>query len=144
MEGYYHREREKIFGRKGDYYTSPHTHECFAHCLAEEIQHWFCVLGEPARFHVCELGSGDGRLASQILEYINDNHQDLGKCLDYIEVDIDRGALPEDITGVVFSNQFFDALPVRQFTMKNQTILEKKVSLSKNKEIQFEFFPKQI
>ena len=124
VEGYYHRERGEIFGKEGDYYTSPHTHECFAHCLAEEILHWFYILGEPSRFHVCELGSGDGRLAAQILEYITDNHQGLGKCLEYIEVDIDRGILPEEITGVVFSNEFFDALPVRRVLYEDKAFWE--------------------
>ena len=124
VEGYYHRDRGEIFGKKGDYYTSSHTHECFAHCLAEELLHWFYVLGKPARFHVCEMGAGDGNLADQIREYVAENYQDLERSLDYIEVDIDRGALPEEITGVVFSNEFFDALPVRRVLYKDQAYWE--------------------
>ena len=47
-----------------------------------------------------ELGAGRREMAEAFAEWR------------YVPVDIDSGALPESFAGVVFSNEFFDALPV--------------------------------
>ena len=47
-----------------------------------------------------ELGAGRGEMAEAFSEWR------------YMPVDIDSGALPASFRGVVFSNEFFDALPV--------------------------------
>ena len=113
-EGYYRRGSSGIFGRAGDYMTSPHTHEFFAHCLADYFHTWFLRLDQPAPFCVCELGAGDGRLAEQILSYLAAAFPALSEVIDYVEIDLDRGDLSEEVTGIVFSNEFFDALPVHR------------------------------
>jgi SAM-dependent MidA family methyltransferase len=57
-------------------------------------------MGEPAGFSVVDLGAGRGEMAEAFAGFR------------YIPVDTGRGALPERFTGVVFANEFFDALPV--------------------------------
>ena len=47
-----------------------------------------------------ELGAGRGEMAEAFSEW------------NYVPVDLDAGDLPEHFAGVVFSNEFFDALPV--------------------------------
>jgi SAM-dependent MidA family methyltransferase len=60
----------------------------------------FEELGRPGDFTVVELGAGRGEMAQALSEWR------------YVPVDVAHGALPERFTGVVFSNEFFDALPV--------------------------------
>ena len=57
-------------------------------------------MGDPADFTVVELGAGRGEMAEALGEFR------------YIPVELRSGKLPRDIRGVVFSNEFFDALPV--------------------------------
>ncbi len=128
ISGYYFGNRSKIFGRQGDYLTSSHTNELFAHCLAQFFSTCFDQLGQPAPFHVCELGAGDGRLARDVLNYVNEALPALSRAIDYVEIDVDRGDLPEQIQGVVFSNEFFDSLPVHRVFFAKGELREAYVS----------------
>ena len=47
----------------------------------------------------------------------------------YVPVDIDSNALPENFVGVVFSNEFFDALPVDAVVYQNGAFHEQRVAL---------------
>ena len=47
----------------------------------------------------------------------------------YIPVDIDGGALPDRMTGVIFSNEFFDALPVDAVIYRQGEFREQRVAL---------------
>ncbi len=123
-QGYYRRSSSPVFGRRGDYLTSPHTHEIFAHCLADYLCTWFVRLDEPAPFCVCELGAGDGRLGEQILDYLKTAFPGLSEVIDYLEIDVDRGDLPEAVTGIVLSNEFFDALPVHRVCLSGGDLQE--------------------
>ena len=130
--GYYFQDRSKIFGRNGDYFTSPSMHHVFARCLSQFLFTCFDQMGKPCPFHVCELGSGDGRLAKDILSYVNRDFQELSRAIDYVEIDVDRGELPERIKGVVFSNEFFDSLPVHRGLVDNEEFKEVYVHKKKN------------
>lgn len=99
--GYYCRPRE----RAADYYTNAHVQPVFGRLIAQQIARWRAELGSPAGFTVVELGAGDGEMARQVRACLPD--------VPYIEVERLWGGLPERFTGVVFSNEFFDALPVR-------------------------------
>ena len=57
-------------------------------------------MGSPADFTVVELGAGREEMREALSAFR------------YVPVDIGRGALPDRFTGVVFTNEFFDALPV--------------------------------
>ena len=123
-EGYYRRGSSKIFGRAGDYMTSPHAHEFFAHCLADYFHTWFLRLNRPSPFQVFELGAADGRLAEQILSYLATAFPVLSEVIDYVEIDLDRGDLSEEVRGIVFSNEFFDALPVHRVRFSHGELRE--------------------
>jgi SAM-dependent MidA family methyltransferase len=56
-------------------------------------------MGEPEDFTVVELGAGRGEMASAFSEWR------------YVPVEAASGEMPEEFRGVVFSNEFFDALP---------------------------------
>jgi SAM-dependent MidA family methyltransferase len=101
--GYYRRARDP-FGIGGDYYTASQLQPVFGRLIAQQIDAWYERLGRPRDFTVAELGAGRGETAHEIRSRLP--HV---RCLEIEK----GGALPEHLTGVIFSNEFFDALPVR-------------------------------
>ena len=97
--GYYRRNRDP-FGKRGDYYTAEQLQPVFGILIAARIRSLFEELGRPADFMVVELGAGRAEMASALAGFR------------YLPVEVEGGWWPEKFTGVVFSNEFFDALPV--------------------------------
>jgi SAM-dependent MidA family methyltransferase len=98
--GYYRRGRDP-FGKAGDYYTAQQLQPVFGILIAARIRTLFQELGRPEEFVVVELGAGRGEMAAAFSEF------------SYLPVEIEQGRLPDRFSGVVFANEFFDALPVR-------------------------------
>ena len=97
--GYYRRPRDP-FGKEGDFYTAEQIQPVFGILMAARIRQLYRAMGEPRDFTVVELGAGRREMAEAFSEW------------SYLPVDIDGGELPKQFSGVVFSNEFFDALPV--------------------------------
>lgn len=97
--GYYRKPRDP-FGRGGDFFTAAQLQPAFGILMARVVRSIWEELGRPADFTVVELGPGRGEMRDAFSEWR------------YEPVDIDGGAIPERFTGVVFANEFFDALPV--------------------------------
>ena len=155
--GYY--MKKNPIGKQGDFITSPEISQVFGELVGIWLVNAWKTLGEPESFNLLELGPGKGTLIKDIWRstMVFPEFQNAAELVLFEKSNVLRKIqnhnlrkVPvewvndlESITKkpiICFSNEFFDALPVRQFTMKNQTVLEKKVSLNKNKEIQFEFF----
>lgn len=131
--GYYSSTRNPI-GRQGDFYTSSDLDPIFGKLLARKFAQMASGLGvSPEAFTIVELGAGRGLLARQILEHHHFPYRILersaamrerqreslqGFDVEWIE------ALPAGITGCVFSNEFFDALPVRRVICRNGALRE--------------------
>jgi SAM-dependent MidA family methyltransferase len=96
--GYYRRQRDP-FGKDGDYFTAEQLQPVFGILIAARIRSLCREMGEPADFTVVELGPGRGEMA----EFV-----------DKLKLIPPGGDLPERFRGVVFSNEFFDALPVHR------------------------------
>jgi len=88
------------FGKAGDFFTAEQIQPVFGILMAARVRQLYRKMGEPRDFAVVELGAGRGEMAEAFSEWR------------YLAVDLDSGALPEQVSGVVFSNEFFDALPV--------------------------------
>jgi len=99
VHGYYRRPRDP-FGKDGDFYTAEQVQPVFGILMAERLRQLYREMGEPQDFTVVELGAGRAEMAEAFSEWR------------YVPVDIDSGDLPARFTGVVFCNEFFDALPV--------------------------------
>ena len=99
QHGYYRRPRDP-FGREGDFYTAEQIQPVFGALIAARIRQLWRDLGRPADFTVVELGAGRGEMAPAFSEWR------------YLPVEIGSGELPPRVDGVVFSNEFFDALPI--------------------------------
>jgi SAM-dependent MidA family methyltransferase len=97
--GYYRRPRDP-FGRDGDFYTAEQIQPVYGILMAARIRQLYRAMAEPSDFVVVELGAGRREMAEAFSEWR------------YLSVDIDAGALPEEFCGVIFCNEFFDALPV--------------------------------
>jgi SAM-dependent MidA family methyltransferase len=113
--GYYRRLRDP-FGRRGDYYTAEQLQPVFGILIAERIRRLRDRMGAPGEFTVVELGAGRGEMSAALGEFR------------YIPVELD-GQLPECICGVVFSNEFFDALPVHAGILRDGEVRELRVGL---------------
>jgi len=74
-------------------------------------------LDSPGDFTVVELGAGRQEMSGAFSRW------------NYLPVDTDRGALPERFRGVVFSNEFFDALPVELAVFRDGRLREQRVGL---------------
>jgi len=98
--GYYRRRDHDPFGKHGDFYTASQVQPVFGRVIAREIRNLRDRMGSPEDFTVVELGPGRGEMAEALSEFR------------YVPVEVGSD-LPRNITGVVFSNEFFDALPVR-------------------------------
>src|SRR5262245_26066168 len=97
--GYYRRPGSDPFGKEGDFFTAEQLQPVFGILIAARIRTLYREMGSPADFEVVELGPGRGEMA-EALEKVK-----------LVPID---GAMPGAFQGVVFSNEFFDALPVHR------------------------------
>jgi SAM-dependent MidA family methyltransferase len=115
--GYYRRARDP-FGKDGDFFTAEQIQPVFGVLMAAKIRHLYREMGEPREFTVVEIGAGRREMAEAFAAW------------NYVPVDIDSNALPENFVGVVFSNEFFDALPVDVVVYQDGAFHEQRVELA--------------
>lgn len=97
QHGYYTTGQHRI-GQTGDYFTSVSVGPLFGRILARQFRQW-------SANEITEFGGHQGQLRADILAVAPDLRYRL----------IETGdPLPDTITGVVFSNEFLDALPVHR------------------------------
>ncbi|WP_442594898.1 class I SAM-dependent methyltransferase [Neobacillus sp. D3-1R] len=137
--GYYMREEIKI-GTSGDFITTSNVADIFGSIFSK----WFIkrVESNGITAKVCEIGAGNGRFAKAFIETWN-RLTNLPLTYYIVETSpyhrsLQREILPIDQTvfqvekisdlspfnGLVFSNEFFDALPVHVIEMKDGQIHE--------------------
>ena len=146
--GYYTTERLKI-GPQGDYYTSSNTHPAFGAVLARAFVEMRDELSTDAAgpFTIVEMGAGTGQLASDILTAMRDEHPSIFDRLSYVIVEVSPAMLRrqreklagfdervrwrqleeierEPITGIFFSNELVDAMPVHRVRFAREGIKE--------------------
>jgi SAM-dependent MidA family methyltransferase len=145
-EGYYATAREK-FGAEGDFYTASQVHELYGALLADEFAAAWRGLGEPRDFTIIELGAGRGEFARDALAALREKHPDCFRAARYLICEIserlraeqrarlaefavrvdwvgDLSELAAPVSGVVFSNEFFDALPVHLVRQRDGDLRE--------------------
>lgn len=113
--GYYTRHRDP-FGKSGDYYTAEQLQPVFGTLVAQFMRAAREELGFGDEFQIIELGAGREEMAEALSEF------------NYTGIDIGRGSLPQGIKGVVFANEFFDALPVRLVIRRADVFVEQHVA----------------
>lgn len=113
--GYYRRARDP-FGKAGDFFTASQLQPVFGTLIGARIRTLYREMNEPADFTVVELGAGRGEMAPAFSEWR------------YVPLEAGAGAMPERFRGVVFSNEFFDALPVSAGAIVEGKPLEMRVT----------------
>jgi len=111
--GYYRRARDP-FGRHGDFFTAAQLQPVFGRLIAARIESLFRDMGEPEDFTVVDLGAGRREMQPSLARWR------------YLPVDA-GDPLPVNIRGVIFCNEFFDALPVEVFTFREGAWREMRV-----------------
>lgn len=122
--GYYRRGRDP-FGVGGDFYTSSQLQPVFGRLIARWIGGVREAMGNPGDFRVVELGAGRGETARIV-----------AAALPGVEVSaIDLGSPwpRQEIRGVVFSNELFDALPVHAVERRGGALLERLVDFQQGR-----------
>lgn len=135
--GYYGSGRGRI-GRRGDYFTNVSVGPLFGRVLATQFAGMWNVLGRPEDFTIVEQGSHSGEFGRDVLETLREREPDLFSRLRYSIVEpfpvLERQQketlrdfpgkvmwwkslddLPE-FSGVHFSNELLDSMPVRLIT----------------------------
>ncbi len=155
-EGYYSSGARRIGFEEADYFTSPVMSPVFGHTLARLMPIADEALSSPATFTIIELGAGSGETASQILSALKKNHPRLYARTRYVCMEQTEGSRPdsehqpewvkdisdlEPVRGVVFSNEFFDALPVHRVVMREDGLKEILVGERGNELVEVEEAP---
>ena len=148
--GYY--ETKIDIGRRGDFYTSASTGELFGQLLAFQFAEWLTteVRGQPpshragdaSRVSIVEAGAHDGKLAADILNWLQVCRPRLFSELEYVILEPSlrrrgwqketlrdftnvrwfadfpdaRAQIPNSrLNGIIFSNELLDAFPIHRF-----------------------------
>lgn len=142
------------FGKKGDFITSPKISSLFSEIIAIWIISTWELFGKPKNFNIVELGPGDGSLTNVLLrsfkkfpEFNSVKKIFLYEKSNYLKKIQKRNILEKNVNWinnfntikrgpvVFFGNEFFDALPIKQFKRKKNSILEKSYTIDKNYKI---------
>ncbi len=129
----YYRQLKPPIGKTGDYYTSPCVHKIFGHILAKSFIEVMNILYDES-FCIVEAGAGNGYLIRDIGEYLSKNAPNLLEKTNFYVIEphlpyreIQKKELekyfhnfeffdiPEEIepfTGIFYSNELFDSMPV--------------------------------
>ncbi len=131
----YYTTRDRVIGRAGDFVTAPEISQLFGEMVGFWIADLWAQMGRPKRFILAELGPGHGTLMADIIRILSRipgvlsaisihlvevsevliTHQ--ARALSGIDVTwhdtVDD--LPTDALMIIVNNEFFDALPVRQY-----------------------------
>ena len=159
QQGYYATPQTRI-GASGDFFTAPHLGTDFGELLAEQLVEMWDILHQPQPFTLVEMGAGQGILAADILQYIQQHYPRCFQAVDYIIIEKSAALkaeqqqklsdqigssvsvrwcewddiLNDSITGCFFSNELVDALPVHQVIIRNRQLREIYVSLNTHSE----------
>ena len=159
----YYVQRDPI-GASGDFITAPEISQVFGECVGLWCVDLWMKLGSPKRFKLVELGPGRGTLMSDILRSARIRPDFLSSAtIALVEVNpvlqqLQRTTLsaagsaniewyekfediPLDCQTIIVANEFFDALPSRQFIRLATGWSERGVALSPSGELVFEALP---
>ena len=157
-EGYYN---SKIpFGLKGDFITSPKISNLFSEMISIWIISTWEFFGKPKKINIIELGPGDGSLTKTFLQTSKRFPEfNIAKKIYLFEASkflkkIQRENIQDNQVKwiknfnsiksgptIFFGNEFFDAIPIKQFRREKNELYEKFFFLQKDYKIK-EIFKK--
>ena len=152
-KGYY--MKGNPIGSKGDFITSPNISIMFSEMIAIWIISFWENLGCPKKFNIVELGAGNGEMMYQIMNAVK-KFKNFDKSSNFIIFEksqylkklqknkikfqnikwINKLEKISKFPTIFLANEFFDALPIKQFICK-QNIWYEKYIISKGKSFKF-------
>lgn len=149
--GYYNTERLKI-GATGDYCTSSNAHPAFGAVMARAFAQLWQQSFDESSLALVEMGAGTGQLALDVLTAMRDEHDLLFDGLSYVIVESSPVMIAsqrerlndfgdrvrwqtlaeierEPLTGIFFSNELVDAMPVARVRFREGKLEEQYVGL---------------
>jgi len=152
--GYY--MKKNPFGESGDFITAPHISTLFSEMIAIWIISFWEKLGHPKQFNLIELGAGNGEMMRVLVRTFNKfpefkksckiNILEKSELLQRIQKTNIKDAKIKWINNlnelnnlpcIFIANEFFDALPIKQFLKKERKWYERHVKFINNKKLQY-------
>ncbi len=143
--GYY--MKKNPFGKKGDFITAPNISRLFSEMIAIWIISFWKNLGSPRNFNLIELGAGNGEMMKVLLESFQNFPSFLESCNIIIHekspilIRIQKEKLSKSKIiwvsqlnkikknpSIFIANEFFDAMPIKQFRKQRNIWYEKFVN----------------
>ena len=139
--GYY--MKKDPFGKKGDFITSPNISILFSEMIAIWVVSFWQNLGCPKEFNLIELGAGNGEMMKVLVNTFNKFPIFKNSCRIKIlekskllqkkqKVNINKKNIQwlndlrelDNLPCIFLANEFFDALPIKQFIKKKKNGLK--------------------
>ncbi len=144
------------FGITGDFTTAPNISRLFSEMIAIWTISFWESLGSPKKFNIIEMGAGNGAMMKVMIESFKRFPLFISGCNIFIYEKspklikeqkknikfknikwIKNLKKLDKSTNIFLANEFFDAIPIKQFLKSNNTWFEKFVLFSKNKKAEF-------
>ena len=152
--GYY--MKKNPFGESGDFITAPQVSILFSEMIAIWIVSFWEKLNCPKQFNLIELGAGNGEMMKILVQTFNKFPQFKNSCkINILEKSkllqgIQKANIKgekikwlnnlnelKDIPCIFIANEFFDALPIKQFLKKEKKWYERHVKFVNNKKLEY-------
>ena len=157
-QSYY--QKKNKFGHGGDFVTSPHVSSIFSEMITIWIILFWNKIKKPKTLNILELGPGDGTMGKDIISSLGKinffkskvNYYFLEKSKSLKKIQKKNLKNEKNIYWIdnlkefekkdnliILGNEFFDALPVKQFGKRGDSWFEKYVFFNKKKQLSFVF-----
>jgi len=152
--GYY--MKKNPFGKEGDFVTAPNITRLFSEIVAIWVITFWKSIGSPKNFNLLELGAGNGEMMKVITETLKNfpecfnaskfiiheksdfliNEQKKNLDFEMISWIHDFKKINSSPT-IFLANEFFDAIPIKQFFNKKNGWIERFVDIKNSKKAEF-------
>ena len=152
--GYY--IKKNPFGKEGDFITAPNITRLFSEIISIWVITFWESIGSPKKFNLIELGAGNGEMMRVITETLKNFPECYNACNFMIHeksnflinkqkknLNAEKISWIKDIKKInsyptlYLANEFFDAIPIKQFFKKNEGWVERFVELKNSKKAEF-------
>jgi len=152
--GYY--MKKNPFGKEGDFITAPNISILFSEMIAIWVIAFWEKLNCPKQFNLIELGAGNGEMMRVLVSTFSKFPKFQNSCrINILEksnlLQQTQKATNKDkkikwlnnlnelnnFPCIFIANEFFDALPIKQFLKKEKKWYERHVKFTKNKKLEY-------
>ncbi len=152
--GYY--MKKNPFGKEGDFITAPNITRLFSEIIAIWLITFWKSLGSPKKINILELGAGNGEMMKVIITTLKNFPEFFDNCVFQIHEKSEllikqqkQNLQAKNVTWIsdlktinsfptiFLANEFFDALPIKQFFKKKNGWVERFVNIKEINEAEF-------